>query len=76
MQEEAEYLKEIEDILRRDEDRVRTAFGDPFADSRDRKKMELFFRSPTGYCRRMRWNERIVVPLKGKVKAMIHAAGR
>ena len=76
LQEEAEYLKEIEDILRRDEDRVRTAFGDPFADSRDRKKAELFFRSPTGYCRRMQWEERVVIPLKGRVKAILRAVGR
>lgn len=65
------YLAEIENILRRDEDRVRTAFGDPIVDSRDRKKAELFLKSPERYCRRVQWEERVVIPLKVKVKSIL-----
>lgn len=70
-EEQEAYLREITDILRRDEDRVREAFGDPFVEVRDRKKAELFLKSPARYCRRMRWQERVVIPLKGKIKAML-----
>lgn len=70
-EEQEAYLREITDILRRDEDRVREAFGDPFVEARDRKKAELFLKSPARYCRRMRWQERVVIPLKGKIKAML-----
>lgn len=65
------YLAEIENILRRDETRVRTAFEDPIADSRDRKKAELFLKSPERYCRRVQWEERVVIPLKVKAKSIL-----
>lgn len=70
-QQQETYLAEIETILRRDEDRVREAFHDPIADVRDCKKAELFFRSPGRYCRRVQWEERVVIPLKVKVKLLL-----
>lgn len=70
------YLAEIEKILHRDEARVREAFADPIVDSRDRKKAELFLKSPARFCRRVQWEERVVIPLKVKVKSLLRLAGR
>lgn len=64
------YLTELENILRKDEERVRTAFGDPIVDPRERRKLSLFYKSPAHYCRRIRWEERVVIPLKARVKAI------
>lgn len=71
-QEKKTYLTEIENILHRDCDRVREAFRDPIVDSRDRKKAQLFLKSPARYCRRVKWEEKVVIPLKVKVKSLLH----
>lgn len=69
--EEQRYLAEIENILHRDEKRVREAFQDPIVDPRDRRKAELFLKSPMRYCRKVQWEERVVIPLKVKVKSVL-----
>ncbi len=65
------YLTQIEDILRRDEPRVREAFGDAIVDVRDRKKLVLFYKSPARYCRRVQWEDNVWIPLKGKIKSLV-----
>lgn len=70
------YLTELENILRRDEERVRMAFGDPIVDPRERRKLSLFYKSPAHYCSRIRWEERVVIPLKARVKAILKSIGR
>lgn len=75
-EEKETYLREIEAIWRRDADRVMTAFRDPIVDPRDRRKAELFLKSPAGYCRRVRWEERVVIPLKVKVKSVLRRVRR
>ena len=65
------YLTQIEDILRRDEPRVREAFGDAIVDVRDRKKLVLFYKSPARYCRRVQWEDNVWIPLKGKIKSLL-----
>lgn len=69
------YLTQIEDILRRDEPRVREAFGEAFGDAivdvRDRKKLILFYKSTARYCRRVQWEDNVWIPLKGKIKSLL-----
>ncbi len=65
------YLTELENILRRDEVKARKAFQEPIVDPRDRRKLSLFYKSPVRYCRRIRWEERMVIPFKAGVKAIL-----
>ena len=66
------YQDRIEKILREDRERVSAAFEAPIADSRDREKLRLFYRSPAAYCKRLRWEEQVVIPLKVRVKRLLH----
>lgn len=66
-----EYLSRLEEILRRDKERAGQAFLVSAADPRDRRKLNLFYRSPASYCRRLRWEEQVVIPLKVKVKRVL-----
>lgn len=70
------YRLELENVLRRDKEKVRAAFCDPMVDSRDRRKAALFYRSPARYCSRIRWEERVVIPLKVRVKAILRTIRR
>ncbi len=65
------YLRRLEEILRRDRKRAESAFQTPVADPRDRKKLKLFYRSPAAYCRKLRWDEQVVVPCKVQVKKLL-----
>lgn len=65
------YLMRLEEILRRDRERAQSAFQSPVADPRDRKKLALFYRSPAAYCRKLRWEEQVVVPCKVRVKKLL-----
>lgn len=66
-----EYLLKLREILERDRARAEEAFRSPVADPRDRKKLRLFYRSPAAYCRKLRWDERVVIPCKVKVKRLL-----
>lgn len=66
-----EYLMKLREILVRDRARAEEAFRSPIADPRDRKKLSLFYRSPAAYCRKLRWDERVVIPCKVKVKRLL-----
>lgn len=65
------YLTRLEKILQKDRDRAETAFRSPAADPRDRKKLRLFYRSPAAYCRKLRWDEQVVIPCKVRVKKLL-----
>ena len=66
-----DYLPKLEEILRRERKRAETAFQSPVADPKDRKRLKLFYRSPAAYCRKLRWNDRVVIPCKVWVKRLL-----
>ncbi len=65
------YLLRLEEILRKDRKRAQAAFQVAAADSRDRRKLRLFYRSPAAYCRKLRWDEQVVIPCKVRVKRLL-----
>lgn len=65
------FLKDLERIIRADKDRYKKVFGCPDADPRDYKKMKLFLKSPALYSLWIRLEERVVVPLKVRVKRIL-----
>lgn len=74
--EKERYLQRIAQILQEDEERCRRAFGCAEADPRDERKRKLFLKSPVRYCRRMRTEERLLVPLKAKIKKCLKWRGK
>lgn len=66
------YRMRLEEILRRDRKRAEKAFEAPVADPRDRKKLQLFYRAPEAYCRKLRWDEQVVIPCKAWLKRVLH----
>lgn len=66
-----EYLMKLKEILERDRTRAQESFRSPIADPRDRKKLRLFYRSPAAYCKKLWWDERVVIPCKVKVKRLL-----
>ncbi len=69
--ETAAYLRELETLLRRESGRALAAFAVPAADARDIKKLRCFYRSPDAYYRRLCLDERVVIPLKRRVKRLL-----
>ncbi len=69
--EDGAYRKQIEAILGKDRKRAAEAFRSPIADPRDKRKLALFYKSPQLYCRKLRWEEQVVIPLKVRVKRML-----
>lgn len=65
------YRMRLEEILRHDRKRVEEAFQAPIADPRDRKKWKLFYRAPEAYCRKLRWDEQVVIPCKVFLKRLL-----
>lgn len=65
------YMMRLAEILGKDREQAEEAFGSPVADPRDRKKLKLFYRSPAAYCKKMQWNEQVVIPCKVKVKRIL-----
>ncbi len=65
------YLTQIEDILERDRRRAQEAFRSPAAGAGDKRKLALFYRYPKAYCRKMRWEEQVMIPLKVCMKRML-----
>lgn len=66
-----DFLRKLTQIIRDNSGNYARAYGCPAADSRDYKKMKLFLKSPARYSRRIRWEERIVIPLKVKIKGIL-----
>lgn len=66
------FRMRLEEILRHDRKRAEEAFRVPVADPRDAKKLRLFYRSPEAYCRKLRWDERVVIPCKVWLKRILH----
>ena len=65
------YMLRLQEILLKDRKRAEEAFLSPIADARDRKKLRLFYRSPHAYCKKLRWDEQVVIPCKVKVKRIL-----
>lgn len=65
------YRMRLEEILRHDRKRAEEAFRAPIADPRDAKKLQQFYRSPEAYCRKLRWDEQVVIPCKAFLKRLI-----
>ena len=65
------FLEQLTQIIHDNREHFARAYGCPIADPRDYKKMKLFLKSPERYSRRMRLEERVVVPLKVKVREII-----
>ena len=65
------FLNQLTKIIRENQGNYARAFGCPVADPRDYKKMKLFLKSPVRYSRRIRMEERVVIPLKVKVKEIL-----
>ena len=66
-----DFLKQLTQIIRDNRDNYARAYACSVADSRDYKKMKLFLKSPARYSRRIRWEERVVIPLKVKIKGIL-----
>lgn len=66
------YRMRLEEILRHDRKRVEEAFLAPIADPRDQKKLQLFYRSPEAYCRKLKWDEQVIIPCKAWLKRILH----
>ena len=65
------FRMRLEEILRHDRKRAEEAFRSPVSDPRDRKKLALFYRSPAAYCKKLRWDEQVVIPCKVRVKKLL-----
>lgn len=65
------YMLRLREILSKDRARAEESFRSSIADPRDRKKLKLFYRSPDAYCRKLRWDEQVVIPCKVKVKRLL-----
>lgn len=65
------YLQEITDIIYCNREHVNQVFACPAADSGDRKKAELFLKSPARYWNKIRWEKHVVIPLKVMVKSVL-----
>lgn len=65
------FLKQITQIIRDNQDNYKRAYTCPVAESRDYKKMKLFLKSPEHFIRRIRLEERVIIPLKAKIKGIL-----
>lgn len=72
----ATYLLRIKEILGKDRERALRAFRSPAADSGDYKKLRIFYQSPAAYIRKVRWEEKVVIPAKVKVKRIMRRLKR
>lgn len=71
MPERSSYLEQLTQIIQDNREHYGKAYGCAVADPRDYRKMKLFLRSPKWYLRRIRLEERVIIPLKVKVKAVL-----
>ena len=71
-EDKAQYLNKITQVIIENKERYDVAFRCSEADPRDYKKMKLFLKSPERYSRRMRMEERVIIPLKVKIKRLLY----
>jgi hypothetical protein len=67
-----ESLDKITDIIYSNPEHVKQVFRCSAATKKDRRRASLFLRSPEAYCRSVRWDERVVIPVKVAVKKLLH----
>lgn len=65
------FLDQLTQIIRENRGNYARAYACPVADSRDYKKMKLFLKSPERYSRRIRLEERVIIPIKAKIKGIL-----
>ena len=65
------FLEQLTQIIHDNREQYARAYSCPVADSRDYKKMKLILKSPARYSRRIRWEERVLIPLKVRVKGIL-----
>ena len=65
------FLEQLTHIIRENSDCYEKAYHCPIADPRDYKKMKLFLKSPARYSRRIHLEERVIIPIKVKVKEIV-----
>ena len=65
------YLEQITRIIQDNKEHYARAYAASTADPRDYRKMKLFLKSPARYIRRVRVEERLVIPLKVKIKRLL-----
>jgi glycosyltransferase involved in cell wall biosynthesis len=70
------YLNKITDIIYSNAEHVRQVFCCSAATRKDYRRMKLFLNSPAAYCRSVRWDEKVVIPLKVRVKGLLRKAGK
>ena len=66
-----EFLERLSQIIQENKDHYARAYSCSVADPRDYKKMKLFLKSPARYSRKIRLEERIVIPIKAKIKGIL-----
>lgn len=71
MPERDSYLEQLTQIIRDNREHYSRVYSCAAADPRDYRKMKLFLRSPRRYLRRVRLEERVIVPCKASVKAVL-----
>ena len=65
------YMERLTQIIRDNREHYERAYGCPVADPRDYKKMKLFLKSPARYSRKIRLEERVIIPMKVKIKGIM-----
>lgn len=65
-----EYLEQITQVIRDNRQHYARAYSCPVADRRDYAKMKLFLKSPALYGCRVQWDEKVMIPLKVKIKGI------
>ena len=71
MPERDSYLEQLVQVIRDNREHYSKAYGCVVADPREYRKMKLFLRSPKQYLCRIRLDERVIIPLKVSVKAVL-----
>ncbi|MDE6738936.1 MAG: hypothetical protein K2K07_07570, partial [Lachnospiraceae bacterium] len=71
MPERDSYLEQLTQIIQDNREHYSKAYGCAVADPRDYRKMKLFLRSPKQYLCSVRLDERVIIPLKVRVKAVL-----
>ena len=71
MPERDHFLEQLAGIIRDNREHYGKAYSCAVADPRDYRKMKIFLRSPRRYLRRMRLEERVIIPCKAAVKAVL-----
>ena len=66
-----EFMERLTQIIRDNREHYARAYSCSVADPRDYKKMKLFLKSPARYSRRIRLEDRVIIPLKAKIRDIL-----